>query len=42
MMRWLVVVLVVAGLSLAATGCGRKGSPEPPPGADYPKRYPAS
>jgi predicted small lipoprotein YifL len=42
MMRLLLVFLVVAGLALAVSGCGRKGTPEPPPDADYPKRYPAS
>ena len=32
---------VVAGLVLSAAACGRKGAPEPPPGADYPRTYPS-
>lgn len=35
------LLLLVASLALPAAGCGRKGQPEPPPGADYPRTYPA-
>ena len=34
-----VLAIMVAALSLA--GCGRKGSPRPPPDAIYPMVYPA-
>jgi len=34
------VVLLALALSLPLTGCGRKGTPDPPPGAFYPKLYP--
>jgi hypothetical protein len=39
--RRLLLLLLVAGLVLPAAGCGRKGQPEPPPGADYPRTYPS-
>ncbi|MGZ8995811.1 MAG: LPS translocon maturation chaperone LptM [Rhodospirillales bacterium] len=38
--RGLIAVIVVA-MALLAVGCGRKGPPEPPPGADYPRQYPS-
>lgn len=38
--RLLLLVLVVA-LMAPMGGCGRKGQPEPPPGADYPRTYPS-
>lgn len=37
LMSVFIVILFVASLS----ACGRKGQPEPPPGADYPRTYPA-
>ena len=40
-MRRLALLLLAASLALPAAGCGRKGQPEPPPGADYPRTYPA-
>jgi predicted small lipoprotein YifL len=39
--RHLLLALLLAGLMLAAAACGRKGAPEPPPGADYPRTYPS-
>ncbi|MCU0894511.1 MAG: lipoprotein [Rhodospirillales bacterium] len=38
--RGLIAVVVVA-VALLSAGCGRKGPPEPPPGADYPRHYPS-
>ena len=38
--RGLIAVVLVA-VALLAAGCGRKGPPEPPPGADYPRQYPS-
>lgn len=36
------VVLLVIGLAVASTaGCGRKATPEAPPGTDYPRVYPS-
>lgn len=35
------ILLIVAALSLAAGACGRKGQPEQPPGADFPRTYPS-
>lgn len=40
-MKSLSVLMVMAVLSVAVTGCGRKASPQPPPNAVYPGRYPA-
>lgn len=40
-MRMLITLMFVAVLALAVSGCGRKGQPEPPPGSDYPRTYPA-
>jgi predicted small lipoprotein YifL len=34
-------VLLLTSLVLSAAACGRKGAPEPPPGADYPRTYPS-
>ncbi|MBK8209352.1 MAG: hypothetical protein IPK78_04685 [Rhodospirillales bacterium] len=39
--RRLLLLLLLAGLALPAAGCGRKGQPEPPPGADFPRTYPS-
>lgn len=39
--RMTVVLMVVAALALATTGCGRKAAPEAPPDSTYPKVYPA-
>ena len=38
--RRLLLLMIMAGLALPVAGCGRKGQPEPPPGADYPRTYP--
>jgi predicted small lipoprotein YifL len=40
-MRTLITLVFAALLTLAVAGCGRKGQPEPPPGSDYPRTYPA-
>ncbi len=35
-------LLLVVGFALASTaGCGRKGTPESPPGTDFPRTYPS-
>jgi predicted small lipoprotein YifL len=39
--RHLLLALLLTGLVLPAAACGRKGAPEPPPGADYPRTYPS-
>lgn len=39
-MRVLLVLLVVSGVVLTASGCGRKATPDFPPDSDYPRRYP--
>ncbi|HEU0215187.1 MAG TPA: lipoprotein [Stellaceae bacterium] len=43
---WLVVtrVALVLLVTVALTGCGRKGNPQPPPGEQnhYPRTYPSS
>jgi hypothetical protein len=39
--RRLLLLLLLSGLVLPATGCGRKGQPEPPTDADYPRTYPS-
>jgi predicted small lipoprotein YifL len=39
--RALLIALLMTGLTLSVVGCGRKGQPEPPPGADYPRTYPS-
>jgi predicted small lipoprotein YifL len=38
--RFLLVVALTAALAATAS-CGRKGKPEPPDDADYPRQYPA-
>lgn len=40
-MRTLITLVFATALALAVGSCGRKGQPEPPPGADYPRTYPA-
>jgi predicted small lipoprotein YifL len=35
-----IVILTLLSLALPLTGCGKKGSPERPPGADFPRQYP--
>jgi predicted small lipoprotein YifL len=37
----LLLALLLAVSMLSAAACGRKGAPEPPPGADYPRTYPS-
>ncbi len=39
--RLALLALLMAALPLAVGSCGRKGAPEPPPGADYPRTYPS-
>jgi predicted small lipoprotein YifL len=39
-MRTLVVLILLAALASPLAACGRKGQPEPPPGADFPRTYP--
>ena len=41
MLRSLILVFLIAAVALGASGCGRKASPDHPPGSDYPRRYPA-
>lgn len=36
----LFICAVILALSAALTACGRKGSPEPVPGSDFPRQYP--
>ncbi len=40
-MRTLLSAFIAVLITLSVAGCGRKGQPEPPPGADYPRTYPA-
>jgi predicted small lipoprotein YifL len=42
-MRKLILFALVAALAAPLAACGRKGPPEPPPGADvnYPRGYPS-
>lgn len=37
------IILIVAVFAVGLAGCGKKGSPEPPPGekSEYPRTYPA-
>ena len=39
--RQLLLFAFIAALALPLACCGRKGAPEPPPGADYPRSYPS-
>jgi predicted small lipoprotein YifL len=39
--RYVLVALLLAVSVLPAAACGRKGAPEPPPGAEYPRTYPS-
>lgn len=41
MMRRLLIALLVLGLLVPLTACGRKGALEAPPGSTYPRDYPA-
>jgi len=41
MTRGMMVLLVVLGLGLTLSACGKKGTPEPPPGSTYPREYPS-
>ena len=38
--RGLALLLLLALLTPGLGGCGRKGPPEPPEGATYPRQYP--
>jgi hypothetical protein len=35
-----VVLLLIGALALPLAACGKKASPEPPPGSEYPRDYP--
>jgi predicted small lipoprotein YifL len=39
---WVMAACVVLGLASALAGCGKRGAPQPPPGArnTYPQPYP--
>jgi predicted small lipoprotein YifL len=39
--RRLLLLVLISVLLLPLTACGRKGAPEPPPGADFPRTYPS-
>lgn len=39
-MRIAAMLMLLATL-VAVGACGRKGDPEPPPGTDFPRTYPA-
>lgn len=39
--RRLFAVIMIVVMTLGGAGCGRKGPPEPPPGAEYPRQYPS-
>lgn len=39
-MARLVAVMLILALAVPGAACGRKASPEPPPGSDFPRTYP--
>ncbi len=41
-MRHLILLMLIIALVLPAAGCGRKDQPEPPPGSEPRRSYPAS
>lgn len=41
MIRMLLVIALIVGLTASLGACGRKDKPEHPPGSDYPRQYPA-
>ena len=42
MLRGPIALLIALAVVMAAlTGCGRKGPPEPPEGTTYPRQYPS-
>ena len=41
MWRRLMLLILIAALAAPLAGCGRKATPEHPPGSDYPRTYPA-
>jgi hypothetical protein len=40
MIRKLLVIVLLVGLTASLGACGRKDKPEHPPGSDYPRQYP--
>lgn len=40
-MRRLFLMMLIIALALPAAGCGRKDQPEPPPGSEPRRSYPA-
>jgi hypothetical protein len=40
MTRRMFFLALIAALAAPLGGCGRKASPESPPGSDHPRRYP--
>lgn len=41
MIRPLVAVLLLLAMAAPLAACGKKDDPVPPPGANYPRTYPA-
>lgn len=41
-MRRLMLLMLIVAVVLPASGCGRKDQPEPPPGSEPRRSYPAS
>jgi len=41
-MRRLMLMMLIIAVVLPASGCGRKDQPEPPPGSEPRRSYPAS
>lgn len=41
-MRRLMLLMLIIAVVLPASGCGRKDQPEPPPGSEPRRSYPAS
>lgn len=37
----LLILVLVAALAWPLSGCGRKASPLPPEGSEYPRHYPS-
>jgi|APTNR8051073442_1049403.scaffolds.fasta_scaffold02142_2 predicted small lipoprotein YifL len=40
MMSRLLAVMLIVALAVSTAACGRKASPEPPPGSTFPRTYP--
>ena len=41
MLRLMIILVLTLGIATAVGACGRKGQPEPPPDADFPRIYPS-